>query len=160
MRTIQIDYDTSIQPGFGYHYAFQKPTDWVLTSALCVDEFFTTPLTRYVDETGFWYADLTTVFVRYVSNDANYGGDMSKWTESFREYVEAHFASKIILKLSNSDEELKRIEDKTKELRLKAKSNSAMADPTSFPARGNWSNSRTRFPNRRDGGNRNGNLIG
>ena len=41
-----------------------------------------------------------------------------------------------------------------------AKGKAAMAEPTSFPARGNWSKSRNRFPNRRDGGNSSGSLIG
>ena len=76
------------------------------------------------------------------------------------EFVEAHFASKIILKLSNSEEELKRVETLREKFLKTAKSRAAMAEPTSFPARGSWSNSRNRFPNRRDGGNVSGNLIG
>jgi hypothetical protein len=160
MRTIQIDYDTSIEPSFGYNRAFQKPTDWVLTSSLCADEFFRSPLTRYVDETGFWYSDLDTLYVRYVSNDSTYGADINKWPESFREFVEAHFASKIILKINNSESELARVMKLREKLLLTAKSRAAMAEPTSFPAQGAWSRARNRFPNRRDGGGTTGNLIG
>jgi hypothetical protein len=69
MRTIQLDYDSGIQPDFGYARAFVKPTDWVLTSGLCSDEFFRSPLTRYTDEAGYWYSDLDTIYVRYVSDD-------------------------------------------------------------------------------------------
>lgn len=159
MRTVQIDYDPSIQPSFGYNRAFQKPADWVLTSGLCEDEFFRSPLLRYWDEANYWYSDLDTMYARYVSSDVNYGLNLNKWPESFREFVEAHFASKIILKLSNSEEEVKRVEA----LRLKflktAKSRAAMAEPTSFPAQGSWSRSRNRFPNRRDGGPASGNLY-
>ena len=160
MRTIQADYDPSITPTFGYSRAFAKPDDWVLTSALCSDEYFRSPLTRYVDEAQYWYSDLDTIYVRYVSDDADYGGDLANWPESFREFVEAHFASKIILKLKNSEEELKTmiaLRDKRLE---EAKNASAMTGPTAFPARGSWSNSRNRFPNRRDGGGFTGNLIG
>lgn len=160
MRTISIDYDPSIQPPFGYNRAFVKPTDWVLTSALCADEYFRSPLTRYVDEAGYWYGDLDTLYVRYVSSDVSYGMNINAWPDSFREYVEAHFASKIILKLSNSQEELVRLEKRRDELMLIAKSRAAMAEPTSFPAKGAWSNARNRFPNRRDGGGTTGNLIG
>ena len=53
MRTTQVDYDTSVEPGFGYHRAFVKPDDWVLTSAVCEDEFFRSPLLRYWDEAGY-----------------------------------------------------------------------------------------------------------
>lgn len=160
MNTIQIDYDPSVTPSFGYNRAFQKPTDWVLTSGLCSDEFFRSPLTRYVDEAGYWYSDLDTIYVRYVSKDVNFGLDYNKWPESFREYVEEFFASKIILRLTNSDGELSASEKRLKEKLKHAKSRAAMADATAFPARGNWSNSRNRYPSRRDGGNITGNLIG
>lgn len=160
MRTVQIDYDPSVQPNFGYNRAFQKPDDWVLTSGLCSDEFFRDPLTRYTDEAGFWYSDLDTLYVRFVSSDASYGLDIASWPDSFREFVEAHFASKIILKLSNSDQELSKILALRNKLLKTAKSRAAMAEPTSFPAQGQWSRSRNRFPNRRDGGGNTGNLIG
>jgi hypothetical protein len=65
-----------------------------------------------------------------------------------------------VLKLSNSETEDGRVERLRKKLLLKAKSMAAMAEPTSFPARGNWSLSRNRFPQRRDGGGQSGNLIG
>lgn len=160
MRTIRIDYDSGIEPSYGYNRAFDKPDDWVLTSAVCSDEFFRAPLLRHVDEAGYWYSDIDTIYVRYVSNGANYGGDLNKWPESFREFVEAHFASKIILKLSNSEEELGRVEKLRAKFLKTAKSRAAMAEPTSFLARGQWGLSRNRYPNRRDGGGTSGNLIG
>lgn len=159
MRTIQIDYDSSIEPGFGYARAFTKPSDWVNTSGLCSDEFFRSPLLRYWDEAGYWYSDLDTMYVRYVSSDTGYGLNINVWPDSFREYVEEYFASKIIRKITNSEEEeaacMKRLEKKLKH----AKSRAAMAEPTSFPARGNWSQSRARGSRRGDGGS-NSNLIG
>lgn len=160
MRTVQLDYDTGVEPTFGYNRAFKKPDDWVLTSAVCSDEFFRVPLLQYVDEAGYWYATQDTIYVRYVSDDAAYGMNLGKWPESFLEYVGCYFGSKIILKLSNSQDELKRLQDTSKALLEEAKSASAMADPTSFPARGAWGLARNRFPNRRDGGGRTGPLIG
>lgn len=160
MRTIAIDYDTSIEPNFGYNRAFSKPEDWVLTSGLCSDEYFRTPLTRYIDEANYWYSDIDTMYVRYVSSDTLYGLNLNKWPESFREFVEVHFAFKIIGKLSNSESETKRLEKLRKDLLLVAKNKAAMAEPTSFPAQGAWSRARNRFPNRRDGGNTSGSLIG
>lgn len=159
MRTVQIDYDPSIEPDFGYGRAFQKPDDWVLTSALCSDEFFREPLLRYVDESGYWYSDLDTLYVRFVSDDTNYGMDMNKWPDSFREFVEAHFASKIVLKLTTSEAQTATVMEARKNLLKTAKSRAAMADPTSFPARGNWVNSRNRSSPHRDGGNTSGSLY-
>src|SRR5512135_2678159 len=160
MRTDRVDFDPGVQPDFGYNRAFQKPDDWVLTSAVCSDEWFRSPLLRYVDEGGYWYSDLDTIYVRYVSNDARYGNDLGSWPQSFYEFVSAHFASRIILKLSNSEEELKRIMTMREKLLLEAKSRAAMAEPTSIPARGQWGLARNRFPNRRDSGGTTGNLIG
>jgi hypothetical protein len=160
MRSSQIDYDPSVDPPFGYNRAFTHPDDWVLTSAVCADEFFRSPLTRYVDEAGFWYSDLDTIFVRYVSSDVSYGMNLGAWPESFTRFVQAHFASRIILKLSNSETEHNRLIALRQRQLDEAKSRSVMAGPTTFPARGNWTLSRNRFPNRRDGGGTQGNLIG
>lgn len=144
MRTVQLDYDPAIEPGFGYSRAFPKPTDWVLTSALCSDEFFNSPLTQYTDEAGYWYSSLDTIYVRFVSNDPDYGLDLNKWPETFREFVEAHFASRIIGKLSGGSERQKEIDDIRKQKLHIAKSKAAMAEPTSFPATGSWASARRR----------------
>lgn len=167
MRTIQIDYDPGIEPDFGYNRAFDKPTDWILTSAVCSDEFFRVPLLRYVDETGYWYSDLDTIYVRYVSNDSAYGGDLSKWPRSFQDFVAAQFAAKIILKISNDEGRHRALSNPENPRQsilgralLNAKSRCAMAGPTSFPAQGLWSRSRRRGSGTRDGGNTSGSLIG
>jgi hypothetical protein len=106
MRTQRIDYDTDFAPPFGYSRAFQKPTDWVLTSAVCSDEFFRTPLTAYADELDYWYADLDEIFVKFVSDDADYGLDLANWPATFCDYVDAYFASKIIFDLTSDKEKL------------------------------------------------------
>jgi hypothetical protein len=72
MRTIRIDFSTTITPDFGYKRAFEKPSDWCATSALCSDEYFSSPLTEYVDENNVWYAELDEIYVRYVSDDSAY----------------------------------------------------------------------------------------
>jgi hypothetical protein len=159
MRTIQIDYDTSIEPDYGYRRAFPKPDDWVNTSGLCSDEYFTAPLLRYTDEAGYWYADIDTLYVRYVSNDVLYGLDLNKWPETFREYVEAYLASRIVFKLSGSEDKEEKLQKVAEKRLMVAKNKAAMAEPTSFPARGSWGLARNRNSMRRDGGS-NGSLIG
>ncbi len=158
IRTTMRDYDPSITPEFGYQYAFQKPDDWVSTVGVCSDGFFRSPLNAYEDEEEFWYADLQTIYVRYVSNDSNYGGDLSKWTVAFADFAAAHFASKIIFKLT-SDEKKRNSVIQWEERQLKrAKNHNAMGGPTQFPPAGSWSQSRSRRSSR-ERGNR-GSLIG
>ena len=160
MRAVQIDYDPDLTPDFGYAYAFTKPDDWVITSAVCQDEFFRVPLNQYSDEVGYWYSDLDPIYVKYVSSDSDYGMNLGKWPNTFSEFVALHFASRIIFKLSESQEKFKEIMAWRQKALITAKNKAAMANPASFPARGNWSRARTRGNQRRDGGNTSGNLIG
>lgn len=155
MRTVQVDYDPTIEPDFGSARAFSKPSDWVRTVALCQDGHFRAPLTQYTDEAGYWYADQDTIYLRYVSDDANYGTDYNAWPKSFEDFVHAHFASKIIGKLQGADtERIKEVETKRKKALLEAKNKCAMTGPAQFTAPGSWSMARMRGANRRDGGSR------
>lgn len=86
-RPAAFSYSPSVEPTFGYSRAFNKPTDWLRTTAVSYDGYFENRLERYLDAAGFWFADLDTIYVKYVSNDPSYGGDISKWPESF---IEAH----------------------------------------------------------------------
>ena len=162
IRTVQIDSDPDIEPEFGYSKAFNKPTDWVSLSALCSDAYFKQPLLDYVDESDYWYSDTDPIYARYVSNDEEYGGDMGLWTQTFFDYVAAHFAGKIILKLTADKGRLDAILDPKSGIEarrlLTARNKDAMAKPTLFPPEGSWSGSR-RGRSRRDGGNR-GSLTG
>lgn len=146
MRVEMIDYDPDVDTQFGYTYAFDKPDDWVLTSSLCSDERFSSPLTQYRDEVDYWVADITPIYVQYVSDDDQFGGDLSRWPESFTAYVGAYFASQIIMKLS-TDKQLRKdlltpntgILDRAK---LVAKNRAAMTQGTRYPATGSWVKSR------------------
>lgn len=157
-RTTRIDYDPSITPDYGYRRAFVKPTDWKLTSAVCSDEYFNTPLLQYTDEAGYWYCDLDVIYVQYISDHASYGGDLSTWPASFTDYAASYFAKKIVKTLTSDDATRREVYEIEKNNLLLARSSDAMAGPTQFPAPGNWVNSR-QGRTRRDRGSRN-NLIG
>jgi len=158
MRTVQVDYDPAIEPDFGYSRAFDKPTDWVLTAALCSDEYFREPLLSYSDEAGYWYSDEDTIYLRYVSDDEDYGLDLNKWPKTFEDYVAADFASNIFLKLSSDLDRTTYLINLAKTRLSMAKNKSAMADPTKIPARGMWSRARQRGI-RNDRGNIGGDLY-
>lgn len=159
MRTIQLDYDPDIEPPFGYAHAFDKPTDWIRTVSLASDEFFRAPLLRYNDEAGYWYSDLNTIYVRYVSNDDAYGMNLALWPETFKEFVAAHFAMKVVLKITNDEDRFAKVVKIREMLMRTAKSKAAMADATQFPVPGSWSQSRRRGGFRSDGGSQSGNLY-
>lgn len=157
MRSSQFDYNPSFTASFGFAYSFTKPDDWVNTSGVFSDETMQTALILYADEQGFWYSDRDQIFVRYVSDDANYGGDFAKWPASFIDYVKAYFASRIIRKLPGGAEKIDDIcHPKTGVLAralMIAKNKAAMALPATFPSHSSWVMARLRGQSpRRDGG--------
>lgn len=169
MRTSKLTYDTAIEPAFGYRRAFAKPSDWVATSAVCADEYFTEPLLRYSDEDQFIFSDIDDIYAKYVSDDGAFGTDYGKWPQSFAEYVKTYFASRICYKLGGKDIITllhgRAIDGRDGLLArnlLIAKNRDAMADPTRFAAQGGWTRSRGRYARggRFEDGGSSSNLIG
>lgn len=162
MRTSKFTYDTAVTPEFGYRRAFAKPSDWVVTSMVSSDEYQNTAHLNYRDESGYWFSNDDELYISYVSNHADFGGDMSKWPANFTQYVKTYFADRICMKLT-SDKTMKDALARRNgllDMALKAARNSdAMADPTKFLPTGSWVRARRGGNIRGDGGSNN-NLIG
>jgi hypothetical protein len=158
MRAIELGYNTGITPTFGYSHAFDIPTDFIVLSAMCSDEYFTSPLLQYAIETGYWYCDLEYIYVKYVSNDASYGGDLSNWPAAFAEHVSAYVASKIVHKLTSDEKKREEVIKYSRDTLLAAKNSDSMGEPVKFPPPGTWSSAR-QGRGRGDRGNRS-RLIG
>lgn len=150
-RAQMLDYTPSVEPDFGYRRAFNKPIDYVRTTAICEDEFFKQPLLEYADEREYWYSDLDTIYIKYVSDDPSYGGDLSLWPESFVHLVEASLAMEICGSLTGADSEF--VARMYKKAKSDAMSQDAMAKPTVMLPPGNWVTSR-RLGWNRDRGSR------
>jgi len=148
-RTIQSEYSPSITPEFGYRYGHDKPSDWIRTSAISLGENLTDPLLAYNDEAGYWFCDAETIFVRYVSNDAAYGLDLSAWPESFTSYVEAEGAARAAKSITISDTEVARLEAVSAKSLRSAKAKDAMNDSARYTPAGSWV--RARGGSRRSG---------
>lgn len=160
MRSSKLTYDTLATPVFGYRYAFEKPADWVKTAKMCQDERFQTPLTQIVDESGYFYADLQTLYLSYVSNDDLFGLNFGIWPQSFIDAASGWLAERIVAKLTaGSDATVKRVIGDANSLMKRAKSNAAMNDSAAFFPTGAWV--RSRWGNRGFGDRGNtGQLIG
>ncbi len=160
MRSAKYEYSPSITPSFGYSRAFEKPSDFIRVCAVCSDEYFTTPLLRYIDEAGFWFSDLDEIYVKIVSNNGDYGTDYSLWPPSFKRYVESWFGSEIVWKLTQSRTATEDAKDKCQKLLTQARSKDAFNDPTKFMPPGRFRLARgSGYGRRHDGGFR-GQLIG
>lgn len=143
LRTVQVDSSASFTPTFGYTKAFEKPTDWIRTAVISDNEMLSPPLLRYSDEVDLWYADVDPLFAQYVSDDTTYGADVSRWPETFAEYVACHLARKICRGLTSSLSDFDELLKLERKLRADARSKDAMNQAPAFPPQGTWSRSRS-----------------
>ena len=141
-RTVQADYSPSVEPPFGYRYAFDQPEDLVRVCGIFCDPECAIPLLKYTDERHFWYADQATIYVSYVSNGLDYGADLSLWPETFAKMVEAFLATEIAGNLSQSETLIQLAAQAFKQTRLEAASLDAANKPTKFMPQGSWTRAR------------------
>ena len=153
-RTREASYNPSIEPSFGFRRAIDKPSDWVRTVSISSDEYFAAPLLDYHDEGEYWYCDLDTAYIRYVSDDSSYGGDLSLWPESVATYAAYYLAVEIAGHLTASESKIDRMEKKMARALTNARSKDAMNQAPAFPPMGSWTSSRGHGGGRRDRGNR------
>lgn len=148
LRTIQIDASTNVVPAFGYKYAFPKPVDWLRTTIVSADETFTPPLTDFTDETNYWWANFTPLFIKFQSSDTQYGLNLGAWTANFTNYLALQLAEHGCLRITGKTERLEGqtgISRRLRNARIKAKSNDAMNEgPQEMPT-GTWARSRRGF---------------
>ena len=158
MRALKIDSSTSVEPEFGYSFAFQIPDDFVRLNMISGDDRFNWPLTDYEVEGEFIYADVDPLYIRIVSDADDWGKDFSKWPETFTLWAGTWMGLQIAPNLKN-DLDLEALEVRTRRLLVDARSKDASMEPTRFPPLSSWAQARFGRHYRRDRGLRN-KLIG
>ena len=141
-RVAKLSYSSSVTPSFGHNRAFEKPTDYVRLCALCSDEFYQATLMHYEEEAGFWFASIDDIYVKYVSNDASYGNDLTLWTPGFSSYVAAALAYKACNRITQSKTSKDDLKDEMDRLLGLAKSTDAMSGPPKVAPEGSWNRAR------------------
>ena len=141
-RSTQPAISASVTPSFGYTNAFEKPSDFIRTTGVCTDEYFNSPLTRYTDETGFWFADEDVIYTRYVSNDLQYGFDFAIWPHNFTKFVELWIAVEVAPRLTGIEKSKEALQKELKNAKREAKATDAMEESVVFPPPGTWVRSR------------------
>lgn len=125
-RTIKIEATPSLEPDFGYRYAFTKPTDFVQLVSISLDEYFTAPLNNFTDEDQYWFADYDVLYISYISDDASYGASLGDWTETFTRFIELYLAYRAAPQITHDSSIIKYIENKMKLAMLSAKNKDAV----------------------------------
>lgn len=161
METIKAEADTGVTPEFGYTKVFAKPSDWVRTEGVSLDEHFSMPLLHYYDDVNYWSADTSPIYIRYVSNDSGIGMELERWPAAFTRFVELELAARVCMRITQNAGLKAEIEKARDTARKLAKNQDAMneAQPKFAPP-GPWTMARNgRTGGRRDRGSR-GSLIG
>lgn len=156
LRTSKLTYSPSVDPEFGYQRGFEKPDDCVRLVKMCSDEYLDQPLLRYAEEANWWFCDLDDIYVSYVSNSIDFGGDYANWPETFARFVALHLADSTGLRITQSERTLENIAKDLKTAKKDALSKDALQGPTQFLPQGSWLNARRggRNSSRYDGGSR------
>lgn len=142
IKEVALEYDSSIEPEFGFTRAFEKPSDWVRTAGVYGSGEMKIPLIYYKDCGGFWSSDLDTLYLRYVSDDESYGMDLSLWPESFTALVEHFFAKEICFSLTKNANMREELRKEFKKRLIEAKSKDAHGEAPAFRPPSSWITSR------------------
>lgn len=156
-KTLEWNYNSALEPDFGYQYVFDHPSDYVSLVEISADEYFRVPLRDYIADNDYWFCEHQTIYIRYVSNGSSYGKDYSKWTKLFENMVAAYMAQQLALALNKSNSDMERLEKEMDKLKKEAKSLDAREQPTKFPPQSSWARARRGYPR---GDTNRGPLIG
>lgn len=141
-RTQEWNYNSAIDPDFGYSYAFDKPSDYVRLASISTDEFGASPLRYYEVDGNYFYCNLQTIYLKYVSNDTAYGFDYSLWPKSFEHMTAIYMARELCYALNKSKDDFVILDNEWKRIYKEAKNVDFMEYPTRFPPQGSWARSR------------------
>lgn len=158
MRAVKLDKSTSVVPEFGYSFAFQIPDDFVRLNMVSADERFNWPLMNYEIEGGYFYCDVDPLYLRFVSDDEDWGADLSKWPETFTLWAGTWMGKEIAPRSKNEIDEEK-LDRKVNRLLVDARSKDCSMEPPRFSPLSSWAQARFGRHYRRDRGLRN-KLIG
>ncbi len=142
IRMVMLDADTTEIPNFGPAYAFRKPADCDHTFQISDNEGFNPLLRGFTDQNGFWFANITPIYVKYVSNSPDYGLNLGMWAQSFTEYVAARLAFLCAPRLKQDLNKVAAIEKQMKRAKAEALSTDAQDNPPGEVPYGTWVMSR------------------
>jgi len=137
-RTISLSYSPSVTTPFGYLNAFDIPTDWIRTFQISTDANFVTPLNDFQETTGYWLCNFEDIYVRYISNDSEYGNDLSRWPKSFERYFALFMAVEAAPRLRANGEAQDQLKKDLEDALHDARSKDAANTGTKFPPSGGW----------------------
>lgn len=87
----------------GYSYRFEKPSGYVRLISISASSSYYPPLEAFAEDNTYWFSNSSTIYITYVSSGATYGGDLTKWPQTYAKVVEAYLANEIAPHLTKAD---------------------------------------------------------
>lgn len=144
-RTVMQEPDADATTEFGWLYTYSIPAeDWVKLYQISANEFLSFPLNDYVNEGGMIRANITPIYLTYISKHADFGLDLTKWPGYFADFVGADLADRVSFRITQDKELRDRIKKTREQYRKKAASKDAQQGPPIAPPTGTWVRSRRR----------------
>lgn len=136
-RVAALTAETTTEPSFGYNNYFAKPDDFARLIEISRNDNFFPTLDEFSEEAGYWAANCDPLYIKYVSTDAQYGGDLGRWTPHFTRATAFEIAERCAGKLTKMSEgDLDRLEKRKMAALHKAKSSEAYGQPVKRPPPG------------------------
>jgi len=142
---------TPTNPDTGYDYAFSKPSDFVRLAAISDNASFDGIFEAYSIQQSYIYTNAEEIYLRYVSNDAAYGLDLTKWPQSFAKALEAYMAFESGLPISGDRGNRNDMMGLFKERLARAKTLDAVDERVQWKKPGRWTRARITQRNTKDG---------
>lgn len=142
IRSIQITADANQAPAFGKQFCFTKPPDWTKTYQFADNPDYMPLLRDFEDLNNVWYANINPIYIKYLSNDPNFGLNMALWTPGFIEYLAAYLAFVCAPRLKMQGDITDRLEKLQLKKKLEGLSQDAMDQAVGKPPYGSWVMSR------------------
>ena len=136
IKSVKLEYDTSVTPEWGYQYAFAVPSDLVRIESFASDEYFRNPV-NYLQEGDYYFCDENIIYLKYVANTlfANPDG----WPTYIFNLVAAEMARRST-RLPGTDKS--HVEFKYQEYKEEAYNTDAQRNSPQVITEGNWNRAR------------------
>jgi hypothetical protein len=144
---------------FGYTYPYPKPSGYVRSFIVSASDDFHTPFEDYADAKNQIHANVTPLYLSYVSNATDAGFYLTNWPETFSVYVAGELARRVSMRSAGGRDEYNEIGMRVKKYLADARSKDAMNEGVAYPPEGRWVKARRHWGGSGDRGNR-GSLTG
>lgn len=134
LRTAAAVTTTLPTPAHGFKFAYTVPSDKVHTYILFDTASRLKDLDDYTELNGLYLTNANTLYVRYTSGGASYGGDLTKWPVLYTDFVACSLACKLAWTLTRDGELYKKLGEVREMLLLQARATYALLASAGQPA--------------------------